>query len=104
MDEEGLCAVAFLDVAVRDAGLKVEHGVGIEAESFEDAVDFEVLDITISFALTESMRSLYFVKLFGLFVELCKQVGVVFGLFGAQVVEFGRHDWVALLCLLRLVD
>jgi hypothetical protein len=43
MDEEGFHAVTFLDVVVWNTGLKVEDGVGIETEGFEDAIDFSVL-------------------------------------------------------------
>ena len=43
MNEEGLHAIAFLDVVVWDTGLQVENSVGIETEGFEDAIDFGVL-------------------------------------------------------------
>jgi hypothetical protein len=43
MDEEGFHAVAFLDVIVGYTWLKVEDGIGIQTEGFEDAVDFCVL-------------------------------------------------------------
>lgn len=43
VDEEGEFSVLDLYLAVRDAGLEVQDGVGVEFEGFEDAVDFGVL-------------------------------------------------------------
>ena len=48
VDEEGFGAVGFLDVGFGDAGLEVEDGVGVELEDGEDAVDFAVLEVSIS--------------------------------------------------------
>ena len=48
MDEERLHTVAFLDVVVGHTRLQVQHSVGIETESFEDAVDLGVLMRVVS--------------------------------------------------------
>lgn len=48
VDEEGFGAVSFLDVGFGDAGLEVEHRVGVELEDGEDAVDFAVLVVSVS--------------------------------------------------------
>jgi hypothetical protein len=48
VDEEGLLAVADLDVALGDARLQVEDGVGVEAEGLEDAVDLGILEDEMS--------------------------------------------------------
>jgi hypothetical protein len=37
MDEEGLGAVALLDVALGNTGLEVENGIRVEAEDITDA-------------------------------------------------------------------
>jgi hypothetical protein len=36
MDEEGLCAVYFLDVGFGNTGLETEDGVGVEVEDIAD--------------------------------------------------------------------
>jgi hypothetical protein len=37
MDEEGLCAVGLLDIALGNTGQEVEDGIGVEAEDIPDA-------------------------------------------------------------------
>ena len=43
VDQERFHAIAFLDVGFGHAGFQVEHGVRVEFEGFEDAVDFRIL-------------------------------------------------------------
>lgn len=43
MDQQGLFAVDDLDVRLRYTGLELKNGVGIETESFEDAIDLGIL-------------------------------------------------------------
>lgn len=88
VDEEGLCAVAFLDVGFSAAGLEIEDGVSVEAEGFEDAVYLGVLGKQLGRCLWWMKgEDVYFVELFRLALEVGEELFVVYLSVGHGSVE-----------------